>query len=62
MLALLKEKSKVGVASKPRKKYEAYMPKKKPNPPDDPFLSELAKYQHVDAQGKLKKVQPPRAN
>ena len=35
MLALLKEKSQVGVASKPRKKFEAYMPKKKPNPPDD---------------------------
>ena len=62
MLALLKEKSKVSIASKSWKKYEAYIPKKKPNPPDDPFLKELSKYQHVDAQGNLKKVSPPRTN
>ena len=43
MLALLKEKSKVGIANKSRKKYEAFKPQKKLKQPDDLFISELAK-------------------
>ncbi len=59
MLALLKEKSKVGVASKPRKKYDALMPKKKPNPPEDPFINELTKYNAVDGKGNLLNPKTP---
>ena len=43
MLALLKEKSKVGIANKSRKKYEAFKPQKKLKQPDDMFISQLAK-------------------
>ena len=51
MLALLKEKSQVGVASKSRKKYEALKPKLKPNPEGMDFAAQLKKLPKTDARG-----------
>ena len=51
MLALLKEKSQVGVASKSRKKYEALKPKLKANPEGIDFAAELKKLPKTDARG-----------
>ena len=53
MLALLKEKSNVGIANKSRRKFEALKPVKKLKQPDDPFMSQLIKYNHVDSKGNL---------
>ena len=53
MLALLKEKSNVGIANKSRRKFEALKPEKKLKQPDDPFMSQLIKYNHVDSKGNL---------
>lgn len=60
MLALLKEKSKVGIANKSRKKYEAFKPEKKLKHPNERFMSELAKIKEIDSKGNL--VYPPRQN
>ena len=51
MLALLKEKSQVGVASKSRKKYEALKPKLKPNPEGMDFAAQLKKLPKTDLRG-----------
>jgi len=51
MLALLKEKSQVGIASKPRKKYEALKPKLKVDPVGMDFAAQLKKLPKTDARG-----------
>ena len=51
MLALLKEKSQVGIASKQRKKYEALKPKMKVEPPPMNFAAEIRKLPKTDARG-----------
>ena len=51
MLALLKEKSQVGIACKQRKKYEALKPKMKVEPPPMIFASEIRKLPKTDDRG-----------
>ena len=51
MLALLKEKSQVGIASKQRKKYEALKPKMKVEQPPMNFEAEIRKLPKTDARG-----------
>ena len=51
MIALLKEKSHVGIASKPRKKYEALKLKLKVDPVGMDFAAQLKKLPKTDARG-----------